>query len=232
MKTSLKWTTVVAVACLAAATVAAQQPAPSAPPQSSFAAGAASAPLTAPIPIDPQITTGQFAERPSLLHPHQQEAGEARRAAPRGQCRLDSRGSRSVRAGAFRRAHGLQRHEALPEAGDGQVPRIDRHAVRPERERVHQLRRNGLHARGARPTSRTCSTRRFSSSRTGRTTSRSTTPRSTRNAASSPKSGGCAAAPARACRTSSFRSCSRDRATPSGCQSATWKSSRASSTSA
>ena len=61
MKTSLKWTTVVAVACMAAATVAAQQPAPSAPPQSSFAAGAASAPLTAPIPLDPQITAGQFA---------------------------------------------------------------------------------------------------------------------------------------------------------------------------
>ena len=61
MKTSLKWTTVVAVACLAAATVAAQQPAPSAPPQGSFAAGAANAPLTAPIPLDPQITTGRFA---------------------------------------------------------------------------------------------------------------------------------------------------------------------------
>ena len=60
MKTSLKLTTAAAVACLAATTMAAQQPAATAP-AGSFAAGAATAPLTAKIPIDPQISTGQFA---------------------------------------------------------------------------------------------------------------------------------------------------------------------------
>ena len=37
----------------------------------------------------------------------------------------------------------------FPEAGDREVPRVDRHAVRAERQRVHELRRDGLHAAGA-----------------------------------------------------------------------------------
>jgi len=61
MKTSLKLMSAAAVACLAATTLVAQQPASTAAPQAAFAAGAATAPLTAKIPIDPQITTGQFA---------------------------------------------------------------------------------------------------------------------------------------------------------------------------
>src|SRR5689334_7099044 len=61
MKTPLKWTTVMAVACLLVVTLAAQQPASNASPQGSFAAGAATAPLTAKIPLDPQITAGQYA---------------------------------------------------------------------------------------------------------------------------------------------------------------------------
>src|SRR5262245_57541404 len=61
MKTSSKLTVAAVVACLAATTLAAQQPASTAPPQTSFAAGAATAPLTGKIPLDPQITTGQFA---------------------------------------------------------------------------------------------------------------------------------------------------------------------------
>ncbi len=40
------------------------------------------------------------------------------------------------------------------EAGDRVVHRVDRDAVRPGAERVHELRRDGLHAAGARPTSR------------------------------------------------------------------------------
>ena len=57
MKTSLKLTTAAAVACLAATTLAAQQPATSTPP----VRGAATAALTAKIPLDPTITTGRFA---------------------------------------------------------------------------------------------------------------------------------------------------------------------------
>src|SRR5262245_9933226 len=58
MKTSSKLTVAAAVACLAATTLAAQQPATGTAPAAS---GAASAALTAQIPLDPAITTGQFA---------------------------------------------------------------------------------------------------------------------------------------------------------------------------
>ena len=47
--------------CLLATTLAAQQPASTPLPQAPAPGGATSAPLTATIPIDPQITTGQFA---------------------------------------------------------------------------------------------------------------------------------------------------------------------------
>ena len=62
MKTApnLKMTTLAAV-CLATSLGGAQQPAPSAPPSSSQPSPAATAPLTAAIPVDPQITTGRFA---------------------------------------------------------------------------------------------------------------------------------------------------------------------------
>ena len=50
--------------------------------------------------------------------------------------------------------------------------------------------------------------------------------RSTRSAASSSRSGGSGSAPASGCRTSSCPCCSRARATPSGCRSASPRSSR------
>jgi zinc protease len=50
-----------AAMCLLATTLAAQQPASTARPQAPAPGGNTSAPLTATIPIDPQITTGRFA---------------------------------------------------------------------------------------------------------------------------------------------------------------------------
>ena len=59
MKTA-KWL-IVAAACLTATTLTAQQPASTAAPQPAAGSGAAVAPLTATIPFDSQVTTGQFA---------------------------------------------------------------------------------------------------------------------------------------------------------------------------
>ena len=70
----------------------------------------------------------------------------AGRAAARGQRRLGARGRRPARPRPLRRAHGVQRHEALPEAGHHLVPAVDRHAVRRARQRQHQLRRDRLPA--------------------------------------------------------------------------------------
>ncbi len=59
MKTA-KWL-IVAAACLTATTLTAQQPASTTAPQTAAGSGAATAPLTATIPFDSQVTTGQFA---------------------------------------------------------------------------------------------------------------------------------------------------------------------------
>ena len=56
---------------------------------------------------------------PALLRSREQGARAARRAAARRQRRVDPRGRRPAGARALRRAHGLQRHEELPEAGAG-----------------------------------------------------------------------------------------------------------------
>ena len=69
-------------------------------------------PLTAPVPVDPTSPPAP-AERPALLHPREQAAGQSRGAAPGRQRGLGPRGRRPAGAGALRRAHGVQRHDAL-----------------------------------------------------------------------------------------------------------------------
>ena len=83
---------------------------PQAPPAVS------TAPPTAPLPLDPQVTSGTLPERPALLRPREQRAGEARRAAAGGERGLGPRRRRPAGARPLRRAHGVQRHRALPEA--------------------------------------------------------------------------------------------------------------------
>jgi hypothetical protein len=85
-------------------------------------------------------------QRAALLHPGQQATGQPNRAAAGGKRGLDPGRRRPAGARALRRAHGLQRDEELPEGCRPQVLRVDRHAVRPQPERLHQLRPDGLHA--------------------------------------------------------------------------------------
>ena len=128
MKTA-KWL-IVGAACLSATTLTAQQPASTAAAQTPATSGAATAPLNAAIPFDSQITTGRFANglRYYIRKNKKPEKRAELRLVVNAGSILEERDQ--SRARAFRRAHGVQRHEALPEAGDGEVPRIDRHAFR------------------------------------------------------------------------------------------------------
>ena len=127
--------------------VYAQQPAPAnAPPP----------PLTQAMPVDPAITHGQL---PNGLHYYvraNKQAGEARRAPARRQRRIDPRRRRPARARALRRAHGLQRHGALSRSRTSSSF-IESLGMRfgARRQRVHELRRDRLHADRCRPTSPT-----------------------------------------------------------------------------
>ena len=208
-----------AVTCvIAGQSTIAQQPAPAAP---SSAAPASAVALSAAIPDDPAITTGRFANGLRYYirtNKKPEKRAELRLVVNAGSILEDDD---QQRAGALRRAHGVQRHEELSEAGDREVPRVDRHAVRAERERVHELRRDGLHAPGAdrqagRPRQGVPDPRGLGAQRLVRSGGdRQGARRRHRGMAAA------AAAPARACTTSSSRCCSRARATPSGCRSAT-----------
>ena len=85
-------------------------------------------------------------QRPALLHPQESAAAGPRRAAAGRQRGIDSRRRRPARAGALRRAHGLQRHAPLPEAGCRRLPAVDGHALRRAHQRQHELRSDGLPA--------------------------------------------------------------------------------------
>ncbi len=163
--------------------------------------------LTAKVPVDPAITTGRFDNGLRYYIRVNRAAGQPDRAAAGGERGLDPGRRRPAGARALRRAHGLQRDEELPERRRPEVLRVDRHAVRPEPERRHQLRPDGLHAADPDRQARGRAEGASRSSKTGRTTSRSSPRKSRRSAASSSRSGDWAAARARGCRTSSCRSC-------------------------
>ena len=55
--------------------------------------------------------------------------------------------ARPARPRALPRAHGVQRHRELQAGRAGVVPRVDRRALRPARQRLDLVRRNHLHAR-------------------------------------------------------------------------------------
>ena len=101
------------------------------------------------VPVRPPHHHRAAGERAALLHPSQPAPREAGRAPPRDQRGLGARRGRSARAGARRRAHGLQRHEALCRPGDHGVHGVDRHAVRAEPERLHDVRRHDVRPEGA-----------------------------------------------------------------------------------
>ena len=178
------------------------------------------------VPVDPRITVGTL---PNGLRYYirANTAAAGPRRAPAGRQRgLGARGRRPARARALRRAHGVQRHAALPEAGGRRVPAVDGHALRRARQRQHELRRDGLPAADSRPTMpavidrslldpRGLGARRHVRSRRDRQGAR----RHPRGVAARPRRRRPHAA------TRSSRSCSRARATPSGCRSARPRSS-------
>ena len=187
--------------------------------------GAQNAPLTATVPVDPRITVGTLPNGLRYYIRAQQAAAEPRRAPARRQRRLGARGRRSARARALRRAHGLQRHAPLPEAGRRRVPAVDRHALRRARQRQHQLRPDGLPAadsdrqrrrhRPVAPDPRGLGARRLVRSGRDRQGARR-------------RPGGVADGPRRRrahAGQAAARSCSRTRATPSACRSASRRSS-------
>ncbi len=89
---------------------------------------------------------GETGERTHLLRDEAQEAGEPRGAVARGQCRLGARRRGPARARTLRRAHGVQRHEAVSEVSDRRLHRENRHGLRCRPQRVHVVRRDGLPA--------------------------------------------------------------------------------------
>ena len=101
------------------------------------------------VPFDRAIHTSDAAEWPEVLRPAERPAREARLAAAGGQGRLDGRGRRPAGARALHRAHGVQRQRAFQARRAGLDVRIDRRAARTARQRLHELRRDGVHARPA-----------------------------------------------------------------------------------
>ena len=102
--------------------------------------------------VDPLRCRGHdrhAAERAEVLHPAQYAAGKTRQPSAGGEGGLGGRGERPAGAGAFPRAHGLQRYEALQARRADCGAGIDRRAARPARQRLHIVRRNGLHVPAA-----------------------------------------------------------------------------------
>ena len=160
--------------------------------------------LSQPMPVDPQITMGTF---PNGLRYYirtnklPERRAELRLAVNAGSV-LEDDDQQGLAHFVEHMAFNGTTHFPKQEIVD--VHGVDRHAVRAEPERLHELRRDRLHAAGADRQAGGARRRRSSSSRTGRTTSRSIRRRSTRSAASSSRSGGSAAAPARACSDKQF----------------------------
>ena len=172
------------------------------------------------IPFDPAVKTGTLPN--GLTYFIRRNARPAKRvvAPARREGRLARRGRRPAGPRALHRAHGVQRQRPLQAGRARLVLRVVRRAPRPARQRVHELRRDRLHAR---PADRQAGRRGEGADRARRLRRRphaSTRRRSTRSAASSSRSGAAGSAPARACATSRSRSFITTRGTPSGCRSA------------
>ena len=101
------------------------------------------------LPIDPAVPDRAAGQRAPLLHPPQRPAGQSGVAAAGRQRRLGVRRRRSARARAFPRAHGVQRHRELQARRAHQLSRNHRRALWSARQRLHLVRRDGLHARCA-----------------------------------------------------------------------------------
>ena len=178
---------------------------PAAGPSSAATPQAPPVDLTAKLPFDASIATGTLKNGLTLLRPRQSAAGASGRAPAGRQRRVGPRGRRSARAGAFRRAHGVQRDQAVSEAPDRRLHGVGRHAVRSRRERGDRLRRHGLPAADSdRPAGRAGAVADDPRGLGAPGDVRSRR-RSRGSGRSSSRSGARAWAPGRDCRTSCFR---------------------------
>ena len=177
---------VFAAVCGAAVYLAAQTPTTTQAPAPVVHVSSKTVSLNQRVPTDPQITVGKLPNGLRYYIRDEPQAGEARGAAARRQRRLGARGRRPARARALRRAHGVQRHAALPEAGHRQLHAVDRHAVRRRTStRTRASTRRSTSCR-FRPTGRTCIDKVDAHPRgLGAQRRRSIRRRSTRSAASS-----------------------------------------------
>ena len=87
----------------------------------------------------------QARQRTHLLHPPERRAGQARGVLAGGQRRLRDGGRQSEGPGALPRTHALQRHATLPKPGAVGFSPEHRHEVRAGHQRLHIVRRDGLH---------------------------------------------------------------------------------------
>ena len=153
------------------------------------------------LPIDPAVRTGQAAQRTAVI-------SSASNGRP-GQSRLDASGrerrrrfrKKPISAGS-RTSSSTWRSTAREHFKPGElvdVPRIDRRALRPARERLDVVRRDDLHARRARPIAPATSTRADGAAATSPAACRCCRRKSTRSAASCSRNGAAGSAPARAC---------------------------------
>ncbi len=99
---------------------------------------------------------GHAAEWLALLHPQEQPAREARADAACREGRIGRRNRPAARVGAFPRAHGVQRHAAFQGRRVDCRSRANRCAHGTARQRLHLVRRDGLHVSTADRSCRHC----------------------------------------------------------------------------
>ncbi len=198
--------------------------------QRTVTTGAQNVPLTAVVPVDPRITVGTL---PNGLR-YYIRTNSSRRAAPScGWSSTPDRSSRTTTSAGWRTSSSTwpstARATSRSRTSIAFLQSIG-HALRRAPQRQHQLRRDGLPAadsdrqrRRHRPVA--AHPGRLGAGRHVRSAGdRQGARRHPRGVAAGP------GARARGCRTRSFPSCSRARATPSGCRSASPRSSRRSPT--
>ena len=96
-------------------------------------------------PVRPRGHHGHAAERLALLHPQERPAGEACVDAAGREGRIGRRERPAARVGALSRAHGVQRHAPLQGRRAHCCSRTNRRAHGPACQRLHLVRRDGLH---------------------------------------------------------------------------------------
>ena len=121
-------------------------------PQRAVVSGAHDAPLTATVPVDPRITVGTLANGLRYyirVNEQPKNRAELRLVVNAGSV-LEDDDQRGL--AHFVEHMAFNGTEELPQAGGDRVPAVDRHALRRAHQRQHELRPDGLQAARFRPT--------------------------------------------------------------------------------